>query len=86
VTSDDRYQFQPLYVRAYRWLRWKPMYCIVALVSIIRWLAGGAKVDDGISLDRFEVIGNIWTCKMSSACFRMGHWYTTEEVFKELGA
>lgn len=34
---DDRYQFQPRYVQAYRWLRYVPYWYVCGLIAVARW-------------------------------------------------
>jgi len=35
--KDDRYQFQPWYIKTYRWLRYVPFYSCWGLYAVGRW-------------------------------------------------
>lgn len=43
---DDRFQYQPLWVWAYRWLRYKPLYAAGALMHLFCWMLEGRPTND----------------------------------------
>ncbi len=90
--SDNRYQYQNRAVKLGRWLRYRPW----SLVKFGWWFAGwvlkGApRFDFGSvpgeipdTLTRGESLEMIWTCMKSEAQYKMGWYYTSEEVLANL--
>lgn len=80
---DDRYQFQPWYVKAWRWVLYRPIFAIQAWWHLSCWAATGARIPDE-SREYFptrrEFVEHVWTVNRSRASFRMRHWYTTDEA------
>ncbi len=86
---DDRYQNQSRLVQAYRWLRWRPWYALLASLCVAHWLFSGAKLPVDVYgaswlPNRRVYVAHIWMIFRSYANMRMGHWYTTEEVLNEI--
>lgn len=79
----DRYQFQPWYIKAYRWLRYKPYWMWCGWTMIFAWLRGGAQVHRPWR-SRRELAAHLWTINLSMADIEMGHLYTLEEVKHEV--
>jgi hypothetical protein len=80
---DNRYQFQPGYIKVYRWLRWRPYWALKATWVILRWLASGARVhEDGFPCERSRrwYAKFLWTIHRSLAECSMRHVWTMEEV------
>lgn len=92
LMTDDRYQNQNFIVRAYRWLRWKPAYAILASYRVARWALRGCKPitwdtpdEDGWPVEtRRSTLECIWGTTMGTASIRMKHYYTLEEVLGDL--
>jgi len=61
----DRYQHQRWYVKAYRWLRWRPLYAVLALRAMAR-----SKEDRAF----------MWRIYAGLADVKMKHYYTLEEA------
>ena len=90
--ADNRYQYQNRAVKFGRWLRYRPW----SLVKFVWWFAGwllkGApRFDFGNvpgeipdTLTRGETLEMIWTCMKSEAQYKMGWYYTSEEVLADL--
>lgn len=89
--KDSRFQFQPWYVKAWRWLRWKSLFTLLAIICIARWLATGAKplvVDSGLYCHRFSrrwTLRHIVSLHRGRADARMGNYVTSEELIASLG-
>jgi hypothetical protein len=90
-TAQDRYQFQPFYIKAYRWLRWRPFFAAKAVVMIARWLIFSRQIPNhrawriGQNADpRFRYLKSIWFHCMGVCDVRMRWYYTTAEVMQEL--
>jgi hypothetical protein len=73
MTSDKRYQFQPWWVKAYRWLKFKPIYTAGAVMHICLWLIDGRATTDGVRRYRTRRARawGIWTEYMSVAAYKM---------------
>ena len=88
--DKDRWQFQPPYVKVYRWLRFIFPAWFVLAYRVARWLLSGAKgedlstEEDNWVMSRWETLGLIKSCTIGMAECRAGHWYTTEEVIGDL--
>lgn len=70
------YQDCNLFIKIYRWLRWKPWYGLLTLLWIIRYKCRYIKVGK-YSID-------IWIYYMSMADIKMNHLYSIEEIKNEL--
>lgn len=87
MSKDNRYQFQPRHVRAYRWLRWRPWYVLIGLYWTARWLARGAPLHDRRwTPTRWSCLKQLWRINKGSAQVKMGHYVTHEELIRELKA
>lgn len=81
--GDTRYQFSPLYVRAWRRLVFMPPTYAVALFNLSKWIASGAKCDESFPTRR-EMAEFIWQSTLSMGHMRMGWYWTTDEVIASL--
>lgn len=88
--KDNRYQFQSRWVKCARWLRYRPLGLIVFGWWIARWAMAGLKPldfsceDDKWIMTRGETLEHYWTIRKSMDQFKMGWYYTSEEVFADL--
>ena len=88
--EKDRWQFQPFHVKAYRWVRFIFPAWFVLAYKVACWLLSGAprcdlsEEDDKCVLSRWRTLGLIKSCTIGMAECNAGHWYTTEEVIKDL--
>lgn len=83
----EHYSNQPRYVRAYRWMRFKPYYTAVAYCKSLLWIATGARIPHGVRdifETRREYLAHILMCHRSLAAHRMGDYLTLEELIDEL--
>jgi hypothetical protein len=78
-----RYKYCSKPVKCYRWLRYKPLFAIVASYHIICWLATRAKTNDFMPL-RMDMLKMIWQCSMSMADIQMRNYLTLQELISEL--
>lgn len=78
--KDNRYQYQNRAVKAYRWLKWKPLYAAKAAYCIVLNPRIPADYVNWFHGRWSAYAGHIWTCYMSLAAMKMGHYYSTEEV------
>lgn len=82
--SDDRYQFQPWYTKAYRWLRWKPWFTLLFPLEVLRWVLKGCprmlpkKMFNGKRKD----LSVLWSINRGRCAVRMRHVWTTEEMIE----
>lgn len=77
---DKRYQFQPFYVRWYRWLKWKPLYWIKALLHIGTWAWQGGSLPSWWCGSRRNYAEDLLAISMSEADFRMGYYWYDDEL------
>jgi len=85
--DKDRYQFQPRSVKVYRYLRYRPASILAFLWSTTKWVFCGAKpIDwgDGFVMNRREAVKHLWIIHKSTSQCNMGHWFTMDEIMKEL--
>lgn len=90
--TDDRYQYQTRFVKACRWLRWRPWFAFLGAWRLIRWAAAGAhpiglEPDDDFSgwqETRLETATTIWQVTRAEADIKMCHYFTCEEVLADL--
>jgi hypothetical protein len=84
MNLDDRYQYQSRLVRACRWLRWKPLYWILASYVVIKWLIiwqGKIPADDCEWFsNRSEYVKILWRTVNSVADMKMKHCFTFDEI------
>lgn len=87
MAVDDRYQFQPWYVKAYRQIRHSPYGWFEFTRSMMYWALSGFEVPEPESCpwhkNRRTYIAHIWTCYRSMAQYRMGAWWTTKELIQK---
>lgn len=81
---DNRYQFQPWYIKVYRWVRWYPWHYLIATYVIGKWLIiTGGKIpqeETNEFLTRTAYIKHLWRLLISLAHMKMQYYYTMEEV------
>lgn len=77
--ADDRYQNQPLLIRIYRWIRWKPLYFVKAGLDIFKTF-----FNKGILWDSYEKAyfrrSFIFSLILSEADTEMKHYYFLNEI------
>jgi hypothetical protein len=81
--KDTRYQFQPWYIRTYRWLRWRPWYYILVSYVLYRWCLNGSKIppeEEDWFTSRAAYINHILRCYSSLAHMKMEYYWTMDEV------
>jgi hypothetical protein len=83
--GNDRYQFQPRWVKAYRQVRYRPKWFLYSVGKLLVWLACGARKGDGWPFGtRHAVAAFIWTEGRSLAAMDMGHYWSHQEMIEEL--
>lgn len=85
--GKDRYQFQPWYVKAYRWLRYKPGGWLYVLRISAIWLSHGLSMSAEMRMyfkTRRNYIAHVLMVGDSRAAMNMGHYWTHQEVIAEL--
>lgn len=90
--SNDRYQFQPWYIKTYRWLRWRPVFALKFLWWLILWGSDGFTQPPGYGdvfrgrqkWSRYWHLKHYWTMSISMAQQKMKHYHTTEEIIYAL--
>lgn len=89
MQMDNRYQFQPRYIKVYRWLRWRPYWALRATWVILRWVLSGARLyvkEPPWCMTRWSYVKFIWGIHRSLAECSMRHLYTMEEVMQRVRA
>lgn len=81
--GKDRYQFQPWYVKAYRWLRYKPGGWYYACWLLAGWVIQGMPVAYPFKTRR-EVAAHIWMIGRSTSAMNMGHYWEHREIIAQL--
>jgi hypothetical protein len=87
MSTEDRYQFQPWYIKTYRWLRWRPVYGCLALAHIFVWWFIDGKIpveEQGWFVNKWQFVKFLWRLSLSDASMKMKHYYTMDEVITEL--
>lgn len=87
MTTDNRYQFQPLYIKTYRWLRYKPVYFVYGICLVVKWICTGMKVmnyGEGFPAGRKETLRIIWQVNKSNCEYNMKAYWTTAELISQL--
>lgn len=90
---DDRYQHQTQLVKAYRWLRWKPLYFVIAFLHVARWFIHGMRpmtlpADESCPefiYSRLDTCKCIWALGTSTAEVKMKHYYSIDETLERWG-
>lgn len=81
---DNRYQFQPWYIKLYRRLRWYPTYWVFAWYIIVKWFItfrGQIPPEErNWFLNRWDYTKHLWGLIISLAHMKMKYYYTIEEV------
>lgn len=73
---------QPTWIKAYRWLAYKPIAALAAVVETVAWIAKGCPPFFGTRRATFK---SIWFSNVKSiAEYRMGNSKTTQEFIDEL--
>ncbi len=88
----ERWQFQPWYIKVYRWSRYIVPSYFVGVYRIVVWLCHGAapvvfEGDDEfpeLRFTRWETFKHIWTCTRSIASIDAGNYMTTKELIDSL--
>jgi hypothetical protein len=78
-----RYKDCTRIVKCYRWLRYKPLAAVKAIIAIVCWTCTGAKVPEFMH-DRRDTLGCVWRCHLSLADFDMNNCVTLHEATTEL--
>lgn len=81
---DDRYQFQPWIVKAWRWLQWRPLYFVLACLWMPVAFVAVWFVDPWPCQTRWETLASVWRQFGAKAEYRMGHWWTLDEIIDDL--
>jgi hypothetical protein len=83
---DDRYQFQPWYIKLYRQLRWGPQYWLLACYIIIKWFItfrGQIPQEErDWFVSRCDYVKHLWRLVASLGSMKMKHYYTLDEVME----
>ena len=74
MSKDDRYQYQPWYIKAYRWIRWVPYYYVLGTLKYIKYKNTTPDLEEDLS---YHTTMKIW--KGLAQC-KMKHWYSIDEV------
>ena len=89
--GKNRWQFQPLYVKVYRWWRYIFPAWLVFLYRAFGWVIHGSpRVDvgdddtPGWKLSRKETFGLIYRATLGIAQIKAGHYHTSGEFFQNL--
>jgi hypothetical protein len=82
--KDDRYQYQTRFVKCCRWLRWKPLYSVIAVWAILRWLLTSRQVPFWHRPGCFAYVKFIWKLYLGMAATGMRHVYTIEEIVRRM--
>lgn len=89
----DRYKFQPWYVKAYRWVRFKPAAFVRFLYLLVSWAFHGCPAMEYADLSgrlrkmkhgRRRMVSHFWISCQSLAEYRMRHYVTIEELLAEI--
>lgn len=97
LTDKNRYQFQPWYIKAVRWIRYKPLWSIWGAFVVSWWFLTGAKIPaeeklffdrkyKGRWLVRWHYAKHIMRCYLSMADFGMRNCWYLQEVIDDLRA
>lgn len=81
LSQTNRYQYQSKFIKSLRWLKWKPLYSLIAIWYILWWLCKGASFY--WFPNRGSFLKHIWCCYQSLASMKMQHYYTIDEVFND---
>lgn len=82
--GNDRYQFQPWYVKAYRQIRYRPLCWYRGLLMLARWAVDGMPVEPQYIPTRRLMAAFIWKAEMVEFDIDAGHYYSMDEVRTEL--
>jgi hypothetical protein len=70
-------------VKCYRWLKYKPLAALKAVVAVTYWICTGARVPEFMR-DQNETLSFIWRCHLSVADMDMNNYVTLQEAITEL--
>lgn len=73
--KDDRFQFQPLYIKIFRWLKHKPVYSIKAVKMYFWYLLHPKAKKTDTENGTFPLWNMCWGISMGMADFKMKHYY-----------
>lgn len=89
----NRYQNQTRLVKAYRWLRWKPLYSAKFCLAVASWALKGAPLPEPVTFNdgrvvqfhptRRSVIRHLQQYYRSLAGMEMQHWFTLDECIQD---
>jgi|WetSurMetagenome_2_1015567.scaffolds.fasta_scaffold02484_16 hypothetical protein len=85
MSKDDRYQFQPWYIKVYRRIRWYLPHAIVTSYRLFLWLLQGAKIPECEKdwfKSRYHYAKHLWIMCSSLAHMKMKYYYTLDEVIQ----
>jgi hypothetical protein len=88
--DNERWQFQPLRVKIYRWLRFVFPAWFVLIYKLSVWLLQGAprhdlsETNDEWVMTRWETICLFKNCTIGIAECNAGHWFTMDELLADL--
>lgn len=84
--SDPRFQFQPVYIKAYRLMIHKPQMPIRFAWIVCKWIKMGLPCHTFFKKPstKLEMLAFFWRVERSRAAIRMGHWWTTEECLQDV--
>jgi hypothetical protein len=85
--SDPRYKFQSRFVKAYRWLRWRPYFALQAYLAVAWWFVCGAHIPSVMRRylpTRRAFAGHILAMFHAHAAVKMRDYSTTSEILEEL--
>jgi hypothetical protein len=82
-----RYQYSSKCVKIYRWFKYRPYYLVRAWISVISWCCAGMVIPvEEREYFKYpdDYIQHIFTCWRSVAEMKMEHYWTLDEVIKDL--
>jgi hypothetical protein len=78
---DNRYQYQPWYIKLWRWIRYMPLAYLTYWYILITWKLKGSKIEEG---DWFQTAKSFcYHLKTMCTCYaemKMKWYYTIEEI------
>ncbi len=86
--GEQRYQFQPWYIKAYRHLRHAPASITQTSWAMLKWVVWYRLVipEDLPCATRWQVFTFSLSCWRGLHDCRVGYYYTSDEVFTRLRA
>lgn len=85
MNLEDRYQFQPWHVKAYRWMRHMPFSITAGVFAFcIGFVIGPKGPLREFHKTRWSFASACYTCCIAMGHHRMGNWRTTDELIEEI--